>query len=357
MNNSFAEQVKKNAAQEGGKFVNEAPVHTENMFRILKQFIVQDRTAPMPTQPVPVTPLTAQALQEAPSPSLYRLGHSTILIKVDGQYVLTDPVFSKRASPVQWMGPKRFHDAPLTIDELPPIDVVLISHDHYDHLDKASVRELNGKVKQFVVPLKVGKRLQKFGVAKEKITELDWWQSHEVNGLKLVATPAQHFSGRGLFDRDKTLWCSWSIIGKESRIFFSGDGGYFAGFKEIGDAYGPFDITLIETGAYNKMWGDTHMMPEESVQAHLDVKGVAMVPIHNGTFDLALHDWYEPFERALNKANEKRVNMLSPVFGERVDILNPTNTQRWWQSMMTDVADETKVTEKAEKLALKSATL
>jgi L-ascorbate metabolism protein UlaG (beta-lactamase superfamily) len=244
---------------------------------------------------------------------------------------MTDPVFSDRASPVQWAGPKRFHQTPITLQDLPSIDVVVISHDHYDHLDKASIKELGDKVGTFLVPLKVGQLLVNWGVPKERVVELDWWESHSVDGIEYTLTPTQHFSGRGLTDRDTTLWGSWVINAQQNKVFFSGDSGYFNGFKEIGERYGPFDFTMIETGAYNDLWSDIHMFPEQSVQAHIDVQGKVMMPIHNSTFDLSMHDWNEPMQRALDISEERGVTLVSPEIGQRLELAEPQPVKAWWQ--------------------------
>lgn len=287
-----------------------------------------------PAGSIPVMELTREQLLAAPDNTLYRLGHSTLLMKMQGVFWLTDPVFSERASPFQWMGPKRFHQAPISIADLPPIKAVILSHDHYDHLDHAAILQLADKVEHFITPTGVGDRLIAWGIPAEKIQQLAWWQSTSIQGLEnaveLVATPAQHFSGRSLRDRDQTLWASWTILNQDQRIFFSGDSGYFAGFKEIGDKYGPFDLTLIETGAYDKQWPDVHMQPEESLQAHLDLRGKCLLPIHNGTFDLALHAWHEPFDRIVDLAQRHQVNISTPMMGEAVDIAEAQAGQRWW---------------------------
>ncbi len=226
---------------------------------------------------------------------------------------------------------KRFHQTPITLEDLPSIDVVVISHDHYDHLDKASIKVLGDKVGTFLVPLKVGQLLVNWGVPKEKVIELDWWESHSVDGIEYTLTPTQHFSGRGLTDRDTTLWGSWVINAQQHKVFFSGDSGYFNGFKEIGEKYGPFDFTMIETGAYNELWSDIHMFPEQSVQAHIDVQGKVMMPIHNSTFDLSMHDWNEPMQRALDISEERGVTLVSPEIGQRLAIAEPQPAKAWWQ--------------------------
>jgi len=302
---------------------------------ILGAYVRAERAAPVPAEPLPLQPITKEVLaNNETQPTVYRLGHSSVLIQLDGEYVLTDPVFSERASPVQWVGPKRFHPLPMSVQDLPALKAVIISHDHYDHLDKASVRILDKKVEHFIVPTGVGSHLQNWGVKKDKITELAWWQSFSIGSLQFTATPAQHFSGRGLTDRDKTLWASWVIAGRDVRLFFSGDSGYFGGFREIGERLGPFDLTLIETGAYNDLWSEVHMKPEESVQAHLDLRGRAMVPIHNSTFDLALHDWFEPLERAQLAAEAQGVTLLTPIIGAPVNVHTPAPTQAWWREFI-----------------------
>ncbi len=280
----------------GGKFRNVAPRHALGALKTLEvmwRFATGKPDDSVPRQPVPVYAVMRSDLLAAPDLSLWRLGHSTLLFKINGQFWLTDPVFSERASPFQFLGPKRFHAPPITIDELPPITGVILSHDHYDHLDYAAIQKLAPKVEHFITPLGVGDRLIGWGVPAAKVQQFDWWQGTTIGGLQLVATPAQHFSGRGLSDGNSTLWASWVLIAGQGadpiRIFFSGDTGYFDGFKAIGERFGPFDLTLIETGAYNADWPDIHMHPEESLQAHLDVKGRRLFPIHNGTFDLSLH--------------------------------------------------------------------
>ncbi len=327
--------------QVDGKFKNqEIDYQTEagQMWQIAKTYAKTKRLEPAPKKTIPLMELTAQELENTQQDVVYRLGHSTILMKVDGQYIMADPVMSERASPVQWAGPKRFHPNPIDVDALPQIDAVIISHDHYDHLDRPALLKLDSKVNQYVVPLKVGDRMISWGIDESKITQLDWWESHKVGSINLVATPTQHFSGRGLLDKDTTLWAGWVIQGTQSNLYFSGDSGYFGGFKAVGEKYGPFDITMIETGAYNTMWSDIHMMPEESVQAHIDLKGKAMIPIHNGTFDLALHDWYEPFERAQEAALANGVQLLTPKFGEQVQVQNPQAYSAWWREI-TEQAD------------------
>jgi L-ascorbate metabolism protein UlaG (beta-lactamase superfamily) len=284
----------------------------------------------VPAGAIPVQTLTREALLAAPDGSLYRLGHSTLLLKLRGGFWLTDPVFSERASPLQWLGPKRFHAPPIAIADLPPLEGVILSHNHFDHLDRDSIAQLSAKTQHFLAPLGVGDTLVDWGVDAAKVRQLDWWQGTQVDGLRLVATPAQHFSGRGLRDGNATLWCSWVILDGDLRVFFSGDTGYFAGFKEIGDKYGPFDVTLLETGAYDAQWPYVHMQPEETLQAHLDLGGRWLLPIHNGTFDLAMHAWHEPFDRLMALAWNRCVPLSTPAMGERLDLRTPHTGEPWW---------------------------
>ena len=265
-------------------------------------------------------------------------GHSTFLLEIDGKKILIDPMLGEVPAPHPLLGSKRYSkDLPIEIEKLPFIDAVILSHDHYDHLDYESILKLKDKVGQYFTPLGLGNHLIEWGVSNEKIKELDWWDDIEFEGIKLVCTPARHFSGRGIFDRATTLWCSWVIKGEKDNIFFSGDSGYDTHFKEIGEKYGPFDISLMECGQYNEDWKLLHMMPEETVQASLDLKSKLTLPIHWGGFTLAFHDWTDPIERILSKANELNVPITTPKIGEQVivgDLIFPT--EKWWKKYMTE---------------------
>jgi L-ascorbate metabolism protein UlaG (beta-lactamase superfamily) len=321
-----------------GRFRNAAPrpalARSKSRWKLMWEVFFEKPSNTRPHAPIPVHKLTRAELDAAPDRSLYRLGHSTLLLKLRGRWWLTDPVFSRRASPFSWLGPKRFHAPPITIDALPPIRGVILSHDHYDHLDHAAIEALAGKVEVFLAPLGVGDRLVEWGIAKDRVRQFDWWQGTEVDGVRFTATPAQHFSGRGLRDGNRTLWCSWVIDDGERRVFFSGDSGYFAGFAEIGRRFGPFDLTLMETGAYNVEWPYVHMQPEQTVQAHMDLQGKWLLPIHNGTFDLSMHAWFEPFERVLALGNAHGIDIATPAMGERFEIDAPRTGGRWWRSVV-----------------------
>ena len=318
-----------------GKFRNVAPRERPGFgktFGIAWRVLTQKPKTTVPRAPIPVQQLDAATLAAAPDASLFRLGHSTLLLKLGGEFWLTDPVFSERASPVQWAGPKRFHAPPLGIAGLPPIKGVILSHDHYDHLDRTTIQYLANTTRVFLTPLGVGDRLIEWGVDAEKVHQLDWWESIEIDGMHMTATPAQHFSGRTPFDGNTTLWASWVIVDGALRVFFSGDTGYFDGFKAIGERLGPFNITLLETGAYDPQWPYVHMQPEQTLQAHLDLQGRWLMPVHNGTFDLAMHRWQEPFERIVALAAEQSIALATPRMGERLDLMAPHTGERWWRN-------------------------
>lgn len=319
------------------------PTATRPSLSVLWDFLFNKPTDTRPPNAVPVSRLTTRALHDAPDGSLYRLGHSTVLIKLDGKFWLTDPMFSNRASPVQWAGPLRFHAPPISVADLPPIEAVILSHDHYDHLDVESIRQLANKTRYFVTPLGVGDRLIDWGVPRTKVRQLDWWQSVRIAGLELISTPAQHFSGRGLWDRNQTLWSSWVLRQQPANtpherpisLYFSGDTGYFTGFKEIGERFGPFDLALMENGAYNPQWHYVHMFPAETLQAFIDVNARVLVPVHNGTFDLSMHAWDDPLRQITELATRRAISIRTPVFGERVDIRAPAATHAWWTEVRT----------------------
>ncbi len=264
--------------------------------------------------------------------SLIWLGHSTVLIRIDTITILTDPVFSKRASPFSFVGPRSFeYSVPFTPENIPFPDIILISHDHFDHLDYRTIKKYYKGVKAFYVPLGVKSHLVRWGVPAENITELDWWSRKKYNdSLKFISTPAQHFTGRR-GQNNSTLWCSWVIKGKKEILFFSGDSGYSTHFKEIGEKYGPFDIALMECGAYGTYWPYIHMVPEESVQASLDSKAKIVMPIHWGKYNLAFHPWKEPVERFVQEASVQKLNYITPKPGDQVVIGSKQPTHTWWK--------------------------
>jgi len=261
------------------------------------------------------------------------LGHSTVLIEIDGWRVLTDPVWGPRASPTRLAGPKRFQPVPVKLAALPPVDVIVISHDHYDHLDYPTIRALRGSTVPIVTTLGVGAHLEAWGIAPERITELDWWQTHPVRGtgLSITAAPSQHFSGRGLKDRNATLWASMVVQGPRHSVFFSGDTGLTTEYATIRERLGPFDLAMLEVGAFHPSWGDIHLGPENALKA-LELLGrPPLLPIHWGTFALALHDWDEPAETLLARAPAHQATLLMPRLGEPVQPAQAEPPQPWWR--------------------------
>lgn len=269
------------------------------------------------------------------------LGHSTTLLEIDGYRVLTDPVWSERISPVPVVGPRRFHAVPVTLRELPPLDAVLVSHDHFDHFDVPTIRELvrlgtlTSRAVPFVTSLGVGARLEALGVAPERILELDWWEEATVPGtpLTFTATPSRHFSGRGLFDRNRTLWSSWVITGERHRVFFSGDTGPTNEMLEIGARKGPFDLVMLEVGAFHESWADIHLGPDNALVAHRMLGGGTLLPVHWGTFDLALHAWDDPAEKLAARAADLGVHVVTPRLGRAIEPSRIERIDPWWREV------------------------
>jgi L-ascorbate metabolism protein UlaG (beta-lactamase superfamily) len=264
------------------------------------------------------------------------MGHSSMLLEMDGLRVLVDPVWDERASPSTWAGPKRFYAAPLRLEDLPGVDVVLVSHDHYDHLGEATIRRLAGlesmRGARWVTSLGVGEALRKFGVRGEQIAELDWTQSVTVGGLEITAVPSRHFSGRGLMNRFETLWSAFVLRGTKHRVYFGADSGWWEGFAEIGAAYGPFDLAMLEIGAFDVMWDGIHLGPDGAARAFEALGGAGlMMPIHWGLFDLALHGWRQPIQRLLEVAGEKKIKLWAPEPGRPTEVVAEVEMKsNWW---------------------------
>lgn len=320
-----------------GQFVNEVParngMNIGDSFSMIKESF-SGSTERNPDGEIPVDSIDWEKIKDEKD-SLTWLGHSTFLLSVDNKKILIDPMLGPIASPVSFVGSRRYNyseNMDNVIDKLPPIDAVFISHDHYDHLDYQSIVKLKDKVSHFFVPLGVSSHLIRWGVPKEKITELNWWDEREYQGLDISLTPSRHFSGRGPLNSNSTLWGGWVITGKDAHLYISGDGGYGPHFKEIGDKYGPFDLALIEGAQYDKRWPDVHMLPEQSVQASLDVKAKNMMLMHWGAFTLAFHEWNEPIERAENESERLKVNLIAPKIGDTISLDSDFNvsTSEWW---------------------------
>ncbi|HEX9952333.1 MAG TPA: MBL fold metallo-hydrolase [Rubricoccaceae bacterium] len=324
----------------GGRFRNALPALTSPSARTILDFWTTGRAVRTPTAPVPTVTRT-RADFDAPSDlRLTWLGHSTTLIEIEGRRFLTDPVFGPTASPGRAFGVARFFEPPLPLDSLPDLDAVVLSHDHYDHLDMGTVRRLAGRVPRWIAPLGVGAHLERWGVPPERITELDWWDETTVGGVRLVCTPARHFSGRGLTNRDGTLWSGWAFVGDRHRVYSTGDGAFSPDFARVGERLGPFDAALVEIGAYSAAWPDVHMGPEQAVQAHLAARGGLLMPVHWATFNLAFHGWTEPVERLLVAAEAAGVRVAVPRPGASVEPTDPPPVERWWPEVPWQTADE-----------------
>ncbi len=331
------EDIQASPNYQNGKFVNSIPTSLMKDGALQYSFktkLFGERTGSPPSE-IPIKHIRPESLKSRPSTELRTiwLGHSSVLIEIDGIRLLIDPVFSKVVSPVSFLGPKRFHSLPITLTDLPKIDAVIISHDHHDHLDKTTTKYLAAKGTFFLVPLGIGAHLRKWKIRKNQFVELDWWESSLVEKVRLICTPARHFSGRNYFDYNRTLWSSWSIISTRHRVFNSGDTGYSDHFREIGNRLGPFDLTLMKVGGYDQYWPDIHLNPEQAINAHLDVRGQRMLPVHWSAYDLSLHDWDEPIKRTVIAAKQKGIDLITPQIGERVDADLPFPSTSWWKKV------------------------
>ena len=287
----------------------------------------------IPSPPLPVEPFDISQWDGQRDLQFAWLGHTTFLIKIDDKVILTDPMFSQQAGTYGWFSPIRYSKTLASTNSLPVVDVVLITHNHSDHLDEESIKALIPKTRHFIVPLAVGKLLEEWGVPNKKITELDWWQKKSIGGLTITAAPAKHTSERGIFDKNKTLWASYGIQGKKLNLYLSGDSGWFKGLYEIGKRLGPFDVTFFEIGAYGEIrgWKEVHYTPEQAVKAHQAVRGKLMVPSGWGTFDLGMFSWHEPIERLSIAAKQADIDFLTPKIGEVVNPGKVGGREAWWK--------------------------
>ena len=316
-----------------GHFDNPQPLHND----IIGGLTAIRDASPFsaPTMPLATEAIDPQRFRSAPASGIRVtwMGHSTSLVEIDGARFLLDPVWSERPTPLNGVGPARWYPPVIALDQLPHIDAVLISHDHYDHLDMPTVVALAQIGTTFIVPLGIGAHLEYWGVPADRIVELDWWQRTHVAGVEIVSTPARHASGRVLFDKDATLWNGFAILGNAHRVYYSGDTGLFPAMREIGEKLGPFDCTMIEIGQYHRAWPDWHIGPEQAVQAHALVRGRVFLPVHWGLFRLAYHGWTEPIERAVAAANARGATIATPRPGESVEPTLPIVTTRWWPAL------------------------
>ena len=316
------------------RFVNRRQVEYDQMlnnfdYRALMKEQLFGRQVRVPKHPLPQVVPAFHNWASEQSLVYHWLGHSTILARLDNITLLLDPVFTN-AAPVP-LAVRRFQKPVVPLDGLPEIDVILISHDHYDHLDRASIRHFVDKQTRFIVPLGVSSYLIGWGIASERITELDWWDEIEVQGVTIACTPSQHFSGRTGPRGNKTLWASWSVLGQKERLYFSGDSGYDIHFQEIGKRYGPFDIAFMESGQYNPIWPMSHMFPKETVLASQDLNAKKVQPIHWGMFSLSTHDWFEPAELVWQFGEEFDVTVVFPKIGQAVVVGQAVENERWWR--------------------------
>ncbi len=331
-------QYAKSPNYRDGKFVNIKDVPKDLSFgetvKLAYKFFTTKVPEGRPKQDLKVIKLDSSDVASFKNDTrLIWYGHSAFLLQMESKNILIDPMFGKVAAPHPLLGENRFNkEMPLEIEKLPRIEAVLISHDHYDHLDYESIGKLKDKVAMFYTPLGVGVHLEKWGIKKERIVELDWWQEAKLDGLLFACTPAQHFSGRKFGNEQSTLWSSWVIASSKESIFFSGDSGYGSHFKTIGEKYGPFDFAMMECGQYNTMWPDIHMFPEETAQAGKDVNAKVVMPIHWGGFKLALHSWRDPIERVVKKGAELGIPIATPKIGEVIKPSDSLQTYEvWWK--------------------------
>jgi L-ascorbate metabolism protein UlaG (beta-lactamase superfamily) len=301
----------------------------------MRDFLCPDE-ARVPAIPLPLADPRA-LWTKAPSSGLRvtRLGHSTLVIEIDGVRLLTDPVWSERASPLPFAGPRRFHPPPVALAALPPLDAVILSHDHYDHLDRATIIELARAraTTPIVTSLGVGGRLERWGIPANRIVELDWWETTEVKDVTVTAAPAQHFSGRGIRDRNTTLWSSFHLRGPRHSFFFGADSGLTTEFTDIARRLGPFDVVALEIGAYHPSWGDIHLGPDNALSAHRMLGSGAFLPIHWGTFNLAIHPWSEPAETVYRRGMAAGVPLIMPRFGAPTEPAQSDDVEPWWRAV------------------------
>ncbi len=328
-----------------GQFVNPQPQWSDLRSAWLRFLFGKANPHGEPEAPIPVVHNDAGMLATPPASGLRVtwFGHSSALIEIDGGRVLIDPLWSERPSPLSWIGPKRWYPPPVALESLRDIvDVVVISHEHFDHLDYATIHAMRTWRTQFVVPLGVGAHLLRWGIPEARIRELDWWESVRIDGLDVVATPARHSSGRLSFG-PRPLWAGFALIGDRHRVWYSGDTGFHTTFTDIGERLGPFDLTLIDAGQYDANWPDAHQGPELAVEAHKCVRGRAMLPIHWALIKQANHTWTEPVERVLAAARRHRITVLTPRPGESIEPANVVPGVRWWPELPWRTADETPI--------------
>ena len=343
------------AKKVGRRFIN--PILTQvggvsTIFKVLPLYL-NNREEKVPRRPLGPFKTDISVYTESPESGLRVtwMGHSSLLVEIDGECVLIDPVWDERASPMRWAGPKRFFAAPVRLEELPKVDVVLVSHDHYDHLGEDTIRRLAGLESmngaRWVTSLGVGKLLRQYGVDGARIDELNWTESVRVadGGLEITALPSRHFSGRGMFNRYETLWSSFVLKGPKHKVYFGADSGWWEGFAEIGTAYGPFDLTMLEIGAFSELWESIHLGPEGAARAFTALGGQGlMMPIHWGLFDLALHGWRQPMEQMLEIAEKQGIRLWAPEPGRPTEVVTGVEVRSdWWRETRNKQQEQTQI--------------
>ncbi|MBL0889742.1 MAG: MBL fold metallo-hydrolase [Gemmatimonadaceae bacterium] len=328
-----AERMAASPQMRDGRFVNEEAMR--NDYGLMLRGLFNRSARSVPDAPLPVVTDAAASAPDAQQFEVTWYGHSSLRVRVAGLQILIDPMWGQRPSPLSFVGPSRWYDPPASLDALGSVDVVLISHDHYDHLDQPTIAALLGnpanRHTRFLVPLGVGAHLEHWGVAPDRIVELDWWESQAVGGVTFTATPARHASGRSLLDRDATLWAGWALSTATQRVYYSGDTGMMPAFEAIGEKLGPFDLTLMQVGAYDPAWPDWHLTPEQAVAAHRALRGTTLLPVHWGLFNLAYHAWDDPIARLTQAAEAQQLTLATPRPGEAVVVGGATHDVRWWR--------------------------
>lgn len=328
-------RIEASPQRQDGRFVNKQALWNDIWGSVFG--FVDVSAVAVPNAPIPVDRVDPGRFATPPATGLRAtwLGHSSVILEIDGFRVLTDPVWGERASPLTWLGPARWYPPPLPLHELPKLDAIVISHDHYDHLDHPTIVALAQLDVVWIAPLGVAAHLRYWGVPDARIVEVDWGDRHvlrRADGRELTihCTESRHASGRQIFDQMQTLWAGYALVGPRHRVFYSGDTGLFPGMKAIGETLGPFDLTMIEIGAYNRAWPDWHIGPEQAVEAHRWLRGKVLLPVHWGLFNLAMHGWTEPIERALVAAEAANATVLTPRPGQAVEPEAPPTRERWW---------------------------
>lgn len=326
-------QYKKTGHYKEGQFQNTLPTSRGFSWKTFQETLYDYYKGNPSREPQVDIPVEAQDSVSLNQPNqIMWFGHSAFYVHLEGKSILLDPMLTETPSPVSFLSKSRYSKVlPIEISDLPQIDYIFISHDHYDHLDYESIQALKAKTRHFIVPIGVDIHLKAWGVPAASIHAYNWWEKGKVDGLNFVFTPSRHFSGRSIGDHNATLWGSWVILGKKHKLYFSGDGGYGPHFKEIGEKYGPFDFAMLECGQYNTKWKQIHMIPEETAQAAKDINTKVAMPIHWGAFTLSLHDWYEPPERMLKKSKELDIPTVTPKIGAILNLDTVMITQRWWE--------------------------